>query len=90
MGVFMETLMKLAFQDGRPFMFTSKIFPFVCELEFGNPCDEAMNCVAFTFAVGLYMYEKFKEQDDELSDKQKVSIALGILLSLVMIILFCL
>ena len=89
-NVFTETFMKLAFQDGRPFMQTSKIFPFVCELEFGNPAVEAMNCVAFAFALGFFAYERLKEQDEELSDKQKVSIALGILMSLIMIILFCL
>ena len=71
-------------------MFTSKIFPFICELEFGNPCDEAMNCVAFTFTIGFYVYEKLKEQDEELSDKQKLGIAMSILFSLTAIILFCL
>lgn len=60
--------MKLTFQDGRPFMWSSGIFPFICELEFGNPCNEAMNSVAFTFAIGLYLYEKMKDQDYELSD----------------------
>ena len=53
--------MKLAFQDSRPYMLTQDIFPYICELEFGNPSDEAMNCVAFTFAIGLYFYEKMKE-----------------------------
>lgn len=68
MNVFVDTLMKLTFQDGRPFMWSSGIFPFICELEFGNPATEAMNSVAFTFVFGLYLYEKLKEQDDELSD----------------------
>lgn len=53
-------------------MWSSKIFPFICELEFGNPSNEAMNCVAFTFAAGLYLYEKLKEQDEDISDKQKI------------------
>ena len=71
-------------------MFTSKIFPFICELEFGNPCNEAMNSVAFTFAIGLYAYEKLKEQEEDLTDKQKVAISLSIVASLTMIIMFCL
>ena len=61
LGVFLETFMKLSFKDGRPFMFQDKVFPFVCELEFGNPAGEAMNCVAFTFSIGLYLYEKLKD-----------------------------
>jgi PAP2 superfamily len=89
-GIFIETLMKLTFQDGRPFMWSSGIFPFICELEFGNPSNEAMNSVAFTFAIGLYLYEKLNESDDEISDMQKILIAFGIMVSLTMIILFCL
>jgi hypothetical protein len=90
MGIFIDTLMKLTFQDGRPFMWASAIFPFICELEFGNPSNEAMNSVAFTFAIGLYLFEKMKDQDEELTDKQKIFLAVGVMLSLTLIILFCL
>lgn len=90
MSVFVETLMKLTFQDGRPFMWSSGIIPFICELEFGNPANEAMNSVVFTFAIGFFLYERMKEQDDELSDMQKIMLAGGVMTSLTMIILFCL
>jgi hypothetical protein len=42
-------------------MMASKVFPFVCELEFGNPSDEAMNSVALIFSFGLFYYEKLKD-----------------------------
>jgi hypothetical protein len=56
-----NTYMKLAFEDGRPFMFTSRVFPFVCELEFGNPSDETMNFMTMVGAFGLYYYDKLKD-----------------------------
>jgi hypothetical protein len=54
------TYMKFAFEDGRPYMYTSRVFPFVCELEFGNPSDETMNFTVMIFAGGLYYYERLK------------------------------
>ena len=60
--------MKFAFEDGRPFMLTSKVFPFVCELEFGNPCDEVMNFVTMAASFGLYYYEHLKLQENDLSN----------------------
>jgi len=64
-----NTMMKLGFQDAKPFMLTRSIYPFVCELEFGNPCDETMYSVAMIMAGGLYYYEKLKEQDEETNDR---------------------
>lgn len=86
MGLFTATFMKLTFQDGRPFMFSSRVFPYVCELEFGNPSVVVLNCVAFIFSNGLNLYEKLKNQDEDLSDKQKIGAAIGIVGSLVAII----
>ena len=50
-------------------MLTRSIYPFVCELEFGNPCDESMYSVTMIFAAGFYWYEKLNEQDENVSDK---------------------
>lgn len=86
----MNTFMKLSFEDGRPFMYTSKVFPFVCELEFGNPCDETMNFTAMILAWGLWYYEKLKRQDDDLTDCQRFGIGISVLLSILGIILFSL
>ena len=82
--------MKYQIQDGRPYMFTSKVFPFVCELEFGNPSDEIMNFATMSLAIGLYYYEKLKTQDDDISDKQKIGIGLSVVFTLLGIILFSL
>lgn len=71
-------------------MWTGRIFPYICELEFGSPSNEAMNCVSFTIASGLFLYEKMQAQEQEVTDKQKIGIAIGIVNSLVQIILFCL
>ena len=71
-------------------MLTRSIYPFVCELEFGTPCDESMYSVTLIFAFGFYYYEKLKEQDEETSDRQKIGIAAGIILSFLAIILFSL
>ena len=61
LGIFLNSFMKFCFQDGRPFMWSSKIFPYACELEFGNPGTEAMNVIAFTFSAGLHCFEKLKQ-----------------------------
>ena len=71
-------------------MYTSKVFPFVCELEFGNPSDEIMNFTMMSLTLGLYYYEKMKTQDDDLSNKQKVGISLSVVITLLGIILFSL
>lgn len=89
-SMLINTMMKLGFQDAKPFMLTRSIYPFVCELEFGNPCDETMYFVTFIFAFGLYYYEKLKEQDEDTTDRQKIYLALGLLLSFMGIILFSL
>ena len=52
--------MKFAFEDGRPFMNSSRVFPFVCELEFGNPSDETMNFTTMVIAGALFYYETLK------------------------------
>jgi len=59
-SLFLNTSMKLAFQDAKPFMLTRSIYPFVCELEFGSPCDETMHFVSMILALGFYYYEKLK------------------------------
>ena len=41
-------------------MFTSKVFPFVCELEFGSPSEEIMNFTTMALTSGLFYYEKLK------------------------------
>ena len=64
----LSTYMKFGFEDGRPFMYTSRIFPFVCELEFGNPSDETMNFTTMIFAAGFYYYEQLKKQENDLTD----------------------
>ncbi|CDW89873.1 pap2 superfamily phosphatase [Stylonychia lemnae] len=86
--VFVETFLKLVLRAGRPYMKTSKIFPFVCELSFGNPSGESMMAVAFVIVVGLYVINKLKDQQDDLTDRQKVSLAITIIFSIMMIILF--
>jgi hypothetical protein len=90
LNIAVNTYMKFAFEDGRPFMFTSRVFPFVCELEFGNPCDEVMNFVTMVTAFGLYYYEQLKVQDDEFSSCQKFGIGISALFSLLGLILFSL
>ena len=50
-------------------MLTRSIYPFICELEFGNPCDETMSSVTMIIAVGLYDYEKLKDQDEDTTDR---------------------
>jgi hypothetical protein len=82
--------MKFAFEDGRPFMYSSRVFPFVCELEFGNPSDETMNFTTMVIAGALFYYESLKTESGELTDAQKIGIGVSILLSLLGIILFCL
>lgn len=59
-SLLLNAVMKFVFQNGRPFMYSSRVFPFICELEFGNPADEAMNSVSLIFAGGLYYYEVLK------------------------------
>ncbi len=71
-------------------MFTSKVFPYVCELEFGNPSEEIMNFTTMSVTFGLYYYEKLKTQDDDISDKQKIGIGLSVVITLLGIILFSL
>ena len=82
--------MKLAFQDAKPFMLTRSIYPFVCELEFGSPCDESMYSVAMIFASGLYYYEKLKNQYEDVTESQKLYVGIASLLSFLGIILFSL
>jgi hypothetical protein len=89
-SIFFDTFIKLAFMDGRPFMWSSKIYPYVCDLEFGTPSTEAMNAVAMTFTTALFLYEKLKEQDSDLLDTQKILVALGVIVTLFFIIVFCL
>ncbi len=58
----LSTFNKFALEDGRPFMYTSRIFPYVCELEFGNPSDETMNFTTIIFAAALHYYDSLKKQ----------------------------
>jgi hypothetical protein len=53
--------MKLAFEDGRPFMYTNKIYPYVCEVQFGNPSDELVNFTSLSFAGAFYLIKKSQE-----------------------------
>lgn len=61
--------LKLIFRDGRPFMESKQILPYICQLSYGNPCTESMIGTSFFVTMGLYTVEKLKKQDDELSDK---------------------
>lgn len=61
--------MKLVLRAGRPYMKTTKIFPFVCELSFGNPSGEAMMGIAFILSIGLYIFVKIREQTEDLTAK---------------------
>jgi len=58
LNIFAGAFMKLWFRDGRPFMWVTSIFPYVCELEFGNPGSEIMNAVAITFSIALFVKDK--------------------------------
>lgn len=88
--IFVSSLLKLIFQDGRPFMFSYKIFPFICELSFGNPSEVMMNAVSFTTAAALHIITNLRNQKNEISDKQKLILAGGVVLTLTMLILFSL
>ena len=59
-GLFLCAFLKLAFQSGRPFMTSQKIFPYVCQLSFGNPSAESMNITAFFIVLSLYTYHKIQ------------------------------
>lgn len=51
-------------------MKSEKIFPFICELSFGNPNGEAIMSMAFVLVIGFIIYKKMKdEQQGEFSDK---------------------
>jgi hypothetical protein len=43
-----------------------------------------------TFTTTLFLYEKLKEQDSDLLDTQKILVALGVIVTLFFIIVFCL
>ncbi len=80
--------MKLWFRDGRPFMWVTSIFPYICELEFGNPAFETMNAVAITFATGFFVKDRLKNQEHDITLLQKLGVCLGFFLGSVIIIIF--
>eukprot|EP00347_Sterkiella_histriomuscorum_P008639 403344328 len=88
--VYVECFLKLVLRAGRPFMKSLKIFPFVCELSFGNPSGEAMMSIAFLITLALYISSRLKEQTEEMTRNQQISIGVASLFSIMMIILFCL
>lgn len=88
--IFVEAFFKMVLKAGRPFMKSTKIFPYVCELSFSNPCGETMMSTAFIFAGWMLYLHKLKRQDTLLTDLEKFLITISCVFSILMIILFSL
>jgi membrane-associated phospholipid phosphatase len=59
--VFVEANFQLLIRQGRPYMMNRSIYPFICELSFGNPSGEALMSTAFFLAVALYYLQRLRD-----------------------------
>ena len=90
LGIFVTAFTKLSFKDGRPFMWVTSIFPYICELEFGNPATETMNAVAITFSTGLFLKNKLSNSDEYLSLCQKLGVCLAVIFGIIFVMTYSL
>jgi len=42
-------------------MYSNRVFPYICELSFGNPCGENISSVALFVSGALFFKNKLKE-----------------------------
>lgn len=71
-------------------MWVTSIFPYICELEFGNPATETMNAVAITFSAGLFLKARLSHAEEDLSLCQKLGMCLGVVFGIAIVMIYSL